>query len=160
LNLGRVEDDHFPKGVYIITTRAGRRQGGMTASWVCRAAGRPPVMSAAIHHRSHTGRLIKESRAFVVNLIGEDQVGLARLFGLASGRRVDKLARVETIDSPGGLPVLAEALGFLECRVIRRVVVEDHSVFFGRIVAEELLRPGRPLMFSPSDYQGAGRKND
>jgi flavin reductase (DIM6/NTAB) family NADH-FMN oxidoreductase RutF len=158
--LGRLEDDHFPKGVYIITTRAGQEQGGMTASWVCRAASKPPVMSAAIHHRSHTGGLIKKSRAFIVNLIDRDQVDLARLFGLASGRRKNKLAEVETIDSPGGLPVLKDALGFMECRVDSQIIVEDHTVFFGWVVAEELFRQGRPLMFSPSDYQGAGRKDD
>ncbi len=155
---GAFEDEFFPKGVYIITARQGDLQGGMTASWVCRASARPPIMMAAISRRSYTGGLVKASQAFAVNLIGRDQVGLARHFGLKTGHREDKLAAVATLASSAGRPVLEDSLGFMDCLVTADYEVGDHLVFFGEIIEVKLFKGGEPLMFHPADYKKAGDK--
>jgi flavin reductase (DIM6/NTAB) family NADH-FMN oxidoreductase RutF len=154
---GRLEEGYVPKGVYIITTRSREVRGGMTASWVCRVATRPPTMMVAIHEGSHTGGLIRESGAFAINLIDGGQVELARHFGLTSGHRVDKFKDLDTLDSGSGQPVLAQAFGYIDCRVMDQAVVGDHTVFFGEIIEERLLRNGQALMFQKGDYWKEGK---
>ncbi len=151
--IGKVEEELVPKGVYIITTRSDGKRAGMTASWVCRVAGKPPVMMTAIHHRSHTGELIRQRGMFLINIIDRNQIEIARLFGLSTGHRIDKFKGLAFIESGNGLPVMPDCLGYLECNVMEQIVVADHTVFFGEIIDEKLFRPGSPLMFSPADFR-------
>jgi flavin reductase (DIM6/NTAB) family NADH-FMN oxidoreductase RutF len=152
VGMGKVEDELVPKGVYIITTKATNRKGGMTASWVSRVAGKPPVMMVAIHHRSHTGGLIRESGRYVINIIDRKQLEVARRFGLSTGHRVDKFQEFEFVESGNGLPVLKGCLGYLECNVMEQIVVGDHTVFFGEIIEENLFGTGIPMLFSSDDF--------
>ncbi|MBW1712258.1 MAG: flavin reductase [Deltaproteobacteria bacterium] len=153
MKLGDLERKQCLKGVYIITTRLNDRRGGMTASWVCRAAQSPPVMSAAIHLKSHTGQLIKESQRFVIHLISREEMALARRFGLSSGHKKDKFQGLDLTESGGGLPVLSQALGYMECQVIDQVAVYDHTLFLGLVVEEKLFRRGQPLIFSRREFE-------
>jgi flavin reductase (DIM6/NTAB) family NADH-FMN oxidoreductase RutF len=49
-------------------------------------------------------------------------------------------------DSPGGMPILSDALAWLDCRVTGEHEAGDHVVVFGEVEHAALLREGDPAI--------------
>jgi flavin reductase (DIM6/NTAB) family NADH-FMN oxidoreductase RutF len=59
----------------------------------------------------------------------------------------DPLAGVRVIETPGGLPALADSLAWVECRLVSTCDFGgDHEIFIAEIVAGEILKEGKPFM--------------
>lgn len=149
---GELEARLLPKGVYVITSQWERRRAGMTAAWVTRVAGAPPSMLVAIHFGSFTGEVIAQSGWFVINVLGRDQLELARLFGEGSSRDHDKFSGLPLTMSAHGQPVLGVALAYLECEVILTPQIGDHVLFIGEIMEERQFQEGNPLLYDPKEF--------
>src|SRR5262245_34991414 len=97
--------------VWLITARAGERQGGLIATFVSQASIVPEaprvVVGMARHH--HTWELVEASGAFALHLLGEEQLDWVWRFGLQSGRHQDKLAGLAAHSGITGSPLLADA---------------------------------------------------
>ena len=52
-----------------------------------------------------------------------------------------------------GVPLLTDALGWLECRVLAEHDVGDHTLFVGEVVALEEGEPGPGLAYREHRYQ-------
>ena len=65
--LGRI-----PSGCSIITARSASGRTGMLASWVQQCSFEPLMITTAVKKDRPVQKLIDESGAFVVNLLGED----------------------------------------------------------------------------------------
>ncbi|HWB43733.1 MAG TPA: flavin reductase, partial [Gemmatimonadales bacterium] len=58
-----------------------------------------------------------------------------------------------------GAPVLADALAWLECRLVRRVRAGDHELVIARPVGGEILRPDAiPLAFADTGELDGSRE--
>lgn len=147
VGLGEVEARRLPKGVFVITSQWNGRRAGMTASWVTRVSAEPPMMAAALHRRSATEEVIRQSGWFVIHILSESSVGLAREFGRGSSRDRDKFKGLDVSESRHGQPVLDDATAYLECRVVERHAVGDHHVVIGEIVDEAEAHAGEPLRY-------------
>src|SRR5665647_507649 len=140
-------------GVYVITTRAGEKINGMTASWVSQVSLKPPLVMVSIAPSRYTHTLIMESDIFAINVLASDQVDLAKRFGYKSGRKIDKLAGLETLATPSGAPVLAQAYAYLDLKLVHTFTAGDHTLFVGEVVEAKILNPeSRPLIFKKSDF--------
>ncbi|GAB3616676.1 hypothetical protein GCM10027416_12330 [Okibacterium endophyticum] len=135
---------HLASGVTILTTALGGRTYGTTASAVLALSNDPPMMLACLNRSSSTHDAIIRAGIFAINILGEDQGGLARRFG---SKVDDKFAGVEyRISSSGGVPMLGGALATLVCRVEEHPSGGTHSVFFGTVLSAETTR-GHPLAY-------------
>ena len=108
----------FPTGVTIITTRD--RHGnfyGLTANAVTSVSLAPPLLLVCIDRKAETFAHFYDSLAFVVNLLTEEQEPLSSRFAKSGG---DKFTGVPYRLGRLGIPVLDEALGHLECRIVAR----------------------------------------
>jgi len=57
--------------------------------------------------------------------------------GRNSGKNVDKFKITKLTPLPANLvrpPIIKECVGFIECQVINKVKVGDHTVFFGKVL--------------------------
>jgi flavin reductase (DIM6/NTAB) family NADH-FMN oxidoreductase RutF len=140
--LGRV-----PSGLFILTARQGERETGMLASWVQQCSFEPPQLSVAIRRDRDVTAWLADGAAFTLNLLAEGQTSLISHFG--KGFALDEPAftglRVERPE--GGAPVLADALGYLLCRVTGRFAAGDHDLFVAAVVGGRTLQPdGRPYV--------------
>jgi flavin reductase (DIM6/NTAB) family NADH-FMN oxidoreductase RutF len=54
-------------------------------------------------------------------------------FGLNSGRVGDKFVGLTTHTGPGGCPVLADAVGWLECRVETKLDIGDRTLYLAEV---------------------------
>jgi len=150
----------MPQAVFVVTGAAGEETAGMTACWVSRVSHRPPLFAVAIHHGSHTRGVVADGGCFCIHILCHNQVDLARRFGSVTGQQVDKLARIAWRRGESGAPVLEDVLGYLDCRVVDRFEVGDHTLFVGELVDEGVFRRTVPLLFRPEDYADIGQAGD
>jgi flavin reductase (DIM6/NTAB) family NADH-FMN oxidoreductase RutF/DNA-binding GntR family transcriptional regulator len=134
---------HLASGVTLVTTRTPEGPFGMTASSVTSLSVDPPMMLACLNSASPTSAAVARAGAYAVNVLGEGHGHLAQQFATPSA---DKFAGVRVRDGVLGLPLLADSLARIECRVVEQVTAATHTIFLGRVVdaqAEE----GNPLTY-------------
>jgi flavin reductase (DIM6/NTAB) family NADH-FMN oxidoreductase RutF/DNA-binding GntR family transcriptional regulator len=134
---------HLASGVTVVTTRAGDRSHGMTASSVTSLSADPPLMLVCINNALPTADAVSESGTYTVNVLAEGQGELARQFSVP-GR--DKFRGVAVGTGEHGQLVLRDALAHIECEVVEKVVGGTHSIFIGRVLSAHA-RGGHPLTY-------------
>ena len=133
----------FASGVTIITTVRDGERLGTTASAVSSLSLEPPMLLVCLNKASTTGDAIAVSRSFAVNILAENQDELASRF---ARKGADKFRDVRVLVGPSGLPLLADALAHLECRVTEEATGGTHSVFLAE-VETATGREGPPLAY-------------
>jgi len=139
----------FASGVTVVTTR-GADGGplGLTVSAFCSVSLNPPLVLVCIDKMSSSYSGFWESRAFVVNILAEDQEALSRRFASKELKKFDGVPYQEGIE---GIPVLEGALAHLECRLVHAYEGGDHTIFVGE-VERTRVREARPLLYFRGQY--------
>src|SRR5918912_1533439 len=104
-------------GVHIVGVAGEGRADAFTAAWVMQASFDPLLLTLSINREHASYPLLQAGRSFVVNVLKQDQLELARSFGTESGRDRDKLARVRWRPGRGGAPILQDALAYFDCHL-------------------------------------------
>ncbi|MFI0350261.1 flavin reductase [Actinomadura sp. 9N407] len=135
----------WPTGVAVVTTTAGDRRHGMTASSFSSVSLDPPLVLVCLARDIHTHELIERSGVFAVSFLGKDQAAVGHRF---AGRDPgDRFAGQPWTPAPTGAPVLGGALAWLDCRVAHAYPGGDHTIFVGEVLAAEVCRRTAPLLF-------------
>jgi flavin reductase (DIM6/NTAB) family NADH-FMN oxidoreductase RutF len=137
-------------GLYVLTADSGAERGGMLVTWVMQASFDPPMVVVAVQNTAHTTAVMKQSGAFAINFMSDEQRKQAGAFGQEYAKAGDKLAK--QAQHPGaatGSPILDGAIGYLECRIKGWMVGGDHDVALAEIVAAEITHDA-PLMTTVS----------
>jgi flavin reductase (DIM6/NTAB) family NADH-FMN oxidoreductase RutF len=144
-------------GVYVVGVAGDGRTDAFTAAWVMQASFDPLLLALSINREHASYPLLHAGGGFVVNLLKQDQLDLARAFGTQSGRDRDKLARVRWRPGRGGAPILEEALGYFDCRLAGSMPAGDHELVLGRVLEARLLDPDAvPLTYAETgDMDGS-----
>jgi len=137
-----------PRQVVLLTARHDGAENVWPIDWHVPLSLEPRLYGISLGKDGYGASLIRQSGAFIVHFVARDWEEKIFLCGGTSGRTVDKftaagLAREEatTVDAPR----LAEALGFLECRVEQTFDVGDHIFFVGRVTHAENRAEGARL---------------
>jgi flavin reductase (DIM6/NTAB) family NADH-FMN oxidoreductase RutF len=148
---------HFPYGLYVVTVSHEGEDHGMTANWVMQASFEPPMIAVAVENTSKTIGMIRDAHHFAVNLLLSDQRDLAGKLGRSSEQAPQKLKGLKTKPAPvSGTPVLADALGWVECRLLTTVPAGDHTVALGEVLAAGVEREGEPLTLQEAGFKYSG----
>jgi flavin reductase (DIM6/NTAB) family NADH-FMN oxidoreductase RutF len=131
--LGRV-----PSGLFVLSLAHKGAETGMLASWVMQAGFEPPMISLALRHGRDVADWIAEGSPFVVNLLSEANQKLISHFGRGFDPGEPAFTGLELVHSPTGQPVLADALGYLECRAKTHIDSGDHRIFLADVSHGEL----------------------
>src|SRR4051812_20135302 len=146
LHLGKAIG-RIPSGVFILTAKHDNRAGAILASWVQQASFDPPALSIALAKSRGIGDAIRASKRFALSIVPEEDKSLMKHYARPIAEDVDPFAGVRTIETPGGIPALADALAWIECEVLNGCDFGgDHELVVGKIVAGEILREGKPFM--------------
>ncbi|MEV8021860.1 flavin reductase family protein [Streptomyces sp. NPDC086554] len=137
----------FATGVSVVTTGRGVSAHGATVTSFTFISHDPPLVSVCLKEGSVLLDLIGPRGSFTVNMLSSEQTALARHF--ADRRRRPGAAQFDGVPwrpSPEGTPLLADAVGWLRCRVWRRMRAGDHELILARVtsVADGM---GRPLLY-------------
>ena len=139
---------HFATGVTVVTTLRAGEPAGMTASAVASLSRDPVLLLVCVSNRLPTHEAIEQSRAFVVNVLGQGQEDLARHFATPLP---DKFAGVPLRENCE-LPVLSQAIAHFVCDVHERFPGGDHSIFIGLVRECRAERGKRPLVYFRSTF--------
>jgi flavin reductase (DIM6/NTAB) family NADH-FMN oxidoreductase RutF len=148
LALGRL-----PTGLYIVSSLLEGRPVGFVGSFVMQAGLQPPAVSVAIAKGREHLRAVRACGAFGVSILDKaSQRLMSPFFRKGPGSPFDE---VRHRAAPSGVPVLDEALAWLDCRVTGEHATGDHVVVFGEVTAGGRERAGEPsvrLRESGLDY--------
>lgn len=125
----------IPYGLYVLT--AENKNGEVTAAavnWVTQASFEPPLVVVGVKADSHAHTLIKETKAFALNVLGKGQQDLAFTFFKPATKEDNKISGEPYRKGKFGSPVLESAPAFVECKLLETVEKGDHSVFIGEVV--------------------------
>ena len=144
---------HFATGVTVMTTAVGRQLHGMTVSAFASVSLEPLLILVSVERHTVMRRMVVESGAFAINILGERSESTARFF--ADNARLDGPEFRHGAYQLGvtGSPILAEATGFIEARVYAVHEAGDHDLVVGEVVALEVLSEEPPLIYSRSGYR-------
>jgi len=144
--------DIITSPVTVVTAKNKDKINGMTVAWIMQAAYNPAYVVVSIAPERYTYSLIKESKAFGVNILADDQKRIGKLFGFSSGKNVDKFKGVKFHNSKSGLPVLDDIYAYIECKLISIANAGDHDLFIGEAVEKIVDDKKKPLIFKASDF--------
>ena len=148
---------HFPYGLYVLTVATGGEDHGMTANWLTQAAFEPPMLVVAVENTSKTIGMIRNAHHFAVNLLLNNQRDLAGKLGRSAEQAPQKLKGIKTKPAPlSGAPVLVDALGWVECRVVATLPAGDHTLVLGEILNAGIEHEGEPLTLQQAGFKYSG----
>jgi flavin reductase (DIM6/NTAB) family NADH-FMN oxidoreductase RutF len=122
--------------LWLVSAAAGARRGGLIATFVGPASivGDLPRVVVGLARQHHTWGLVEASRAFALHLLAEKHLALVWRFGLKSGRDADKFEGLQVETGATGSPLLADCLGWLDCRVEASMDGGDRTVYLAEVV--------------------------
>ncbi len=129
----------FPAGVAVVTVDLAGERIGLTVGSLVSLSLQPPLVGFAVSREAALHELLRRAGDFSVSLLGEGQEAIAQHFA----RGVPPIALwhgVDTVALEGGAPLIADALGWIRCRVWAEYEAGDHTFFIGEALA---VRPGR-----------------
>jgi len=134
----------FPYGLYIVGSRDGDRRNGMTLNFCTQVSQEPKLLGIGVQKDAFTHELISAGGAFTLNTIDREDRAIVRKFT----KPVDVDLAASTLngfpfhDGPStGVPVLDQAIGFVECEVRNPVDCGMHTFFIGEVVNAVFQKP-------------------
>jgi flavin reductase (DIM6/NTAB) family NADH-FMN oxidoreductase RutF len=132
----------IPYGLYVLTAQG--KDGNVaaaTVNWVTQASFAPPLVVVGVKTDSGAHAVIKESRAFALNVLGKGQQAMAFTFFKPATTDGNRVSGEPFHAGSTGAPILDSCPAFVECRLVDTVERGDHSVFVGEVVDVGLPKP-------------------
>lgn len=129
----------MPTGLFVVGSRDGERRNLMTANWVMQVSFDPKLVCVSIEKHALTHSLVSAGGAFVVNILDREDRTIVRKFTKPVADDHDPAARTLNgfayHDGPvTGVPVLDQAVAFVECSVRESADCGGSTLFIGEVV--------------------------
>lgn len=135
-------------GVYIISTLDEARPTGCIANSAMQITSEPATIAVSINHDNYTNACIEKTGKFALSILSEESnPGLIGTFGFQSGKDVNKFEGVDAIEAEG-LSVVADACGYVVCKVIDKMETATHTVFLGEVIAADVLKEEEAMTYA------------
>jgi flavin reductase (DIM6/NTAB) family NADH-FMN oxidoreductase RutF len=123
-------------GLYVLTARNGDVFGAAGVNWLTQVAFEPPLVAVAVKTDNDSHGLIVDTGKFAVNVLGEDQLDVAKAFFRSTKAEDGKLNGYAYEDGPvTGSPLLVDLPYWWEATVTDTVMRGDHTVFVAEVVS-------------------------
>ena len=123
--------------MFIVTARAGDEPLGCLIGFATQTSIDPPRFLVCLSRNNRTYRQGRDADHLGVHCVPAHATALAELFGGETGDEVDKFARTEWHDGPGGVPLLDECPNRFVGRVLWRREAGDHDAFLLEPIAAQ-----------------------
>jgi 3-hydroxy-9,10-secoandrosta-1,3,5(10)-triene-9,17-dione monooxygenase reductase component len=140
----------FATGVVAITAidQETGEPTGLAANSFTSVSLDPPLVAFCVAHTSSTWPRLRVADRLCINILSEAQQDVCRQLAMKGG---DKFATIDWTTSPGGSPVIEEALAWIECTIESEYPAGDHMIVVARVQHLDKHHEGEPLLF----YQGS-----
>ncbi|HEY8677621.1 MAG TPA: flavin reductase family protein [Candidatus Dormibacteraeota bacterium] len=144
---------HFASGVTVMTTSAAGRLHGMTVSAFASVSLDPLLILVCVEQSTLMHRLVLESRAFAINVLGARGEATSRFFADDARLAAPEFREGSYRLGVTGSPLLTEATAYLEARTHSTHEAGDHTIVVGEVVALEVFSEDEPLIFYRGGYR-------
>lgn len=135
-------------GVYIISTLDGERPTGCVANSAMQITSEPATIAVSMNRENYTNDCIRKTGIFAISILSENSdPTLIGTFGFQSGKDVNKFDGVESIEK-SGIPVIADACGYIVCKVIETMETATHTVFLGEVLDADVLKQETEMTYA------------
>jgi flavin reductase (DIM6/NTAB) family NADH-FMN oxidoreductase RutF len=125
----------YPMRVCLITSRHGKKDNIMAASWVFPLSMDPPLFGVSVSGKRYSCDLIREGKAFGINLPDPVLEEATVICGRNTGRDADKFEKATlTRDEGAKVPLIKECPVSIECELVDEVETGDHVLFVGKAI--------------------------
>lgn len=139
----------FATGVTIITAMDDGEPVGVAANSFTSVSIDPPLVLFCVARTSSTWPRIERARKFAVNILGEHQEDLCKLFAT---KGADRFGQCNWHDGVGGSPVIEGTLAYLDCTFWAEYDGGDHIIVVGRVLDLGVQHDAGPLLFFRGQY--------
>ena len=143
---------HFPTGVTVVTGADDEGTAGMAIGSFASVSLDPPLVMFCPGKTSTSWLRIKETGAFCVNVLGEDQKDVCGVF---AGKAEDKFEGIDWTTATTGSPVIPGSIAVIDCEIHAIVDGGDHDIVVGLVTsmstADDAGERG-PLLFFQGGY--------
>jgi 3-hydroxy-9,10-secoandrosta-1,3,5(10)-triene-9,17-dione monooxygenase reductase component len=141
---------HYPTGVVVVTAMAADGEpAGLAIGSFTSVSLDPPLVAFFPDKSSSSWPRIESAGTFCVNILGEDQEDVCRVF---ASKGTDKFASIGWRPGRTGAPVINDVIAWIECEIERIDDAGDHWIVLGRVVDLEVGHSGGPLLFFRGGY--------
>ncbi|CAN5860238.1 flavin reductase family protein [soil metagenome] len=140
---------HFPTGVTVVTAALEAKPVGLAIGSFTSVSLDPPLVAFCPARSSSSWPIIDQAGAFCVNVLGEDQEELCRVF---ASKGDDKFAGIGWRAAASGSPVLADVIAWMDCEIDAVHEAGDHLIVVGRVLELEVGEEAGPLVFFRGGY--------
>ena len=140
-------------GSTIVTARSADGPAGFLGLSASHISADPPLMLASIDKRTSALQTVLAARHFAVNFLPSDASEIADLFGgkgTLKGADRFNVGRWQTLTT--GAPVLANALGAMDCTLEDTIERGGICIVIGRVVDVLVGNGGNPLIHFRGGY--------
>lgn len=137
--------------VAVITTAAGDRVGGITSTSFNSLSVEPPSIFFGLGNDANAYDLFFESGMFALNILGEGQADIARMFADQT-RRNRRFKDAPWSRTAGGPPIIeGDTAAVFECRIEQHLRAHTHTIVVGLVERVRIGR-ARPLIYLNGGY--------
>jgi 3-hydroxy-9,10-secoandrosta-1,3,5(10)-triene-9,17-dione monooxygenase reductase component len=140
---------HFATGVGIVTAFDGDEPVGMACNSFTSLSLEPPLVLFCAAKSSTTWPRIQRARKWAVNILGEDDEEVCRLF---AEKGADRFRHVQYTTGRSGAPIFRDLLAFVDCETEAEYDAGDHVIVVGRVLELGYASEGKPLLFYRGGY--------
>ena len=137
----------IPYGIYVLTADDGKGNiAAATVNFVTQSSFNPPLVVMGVKAGSGPLACLNVSKTFALNMLGKDHKSLAFTFFRPVDVSDGKLSGQAYRKGTTGAPIINDAPGCIECKVVQVIELGDHHIVIGEVVEAHTSRPitGRP----------------
>jgi flavin reductase (DIM6/NTAB) family NADH-FMN oxidoreductase RutF len=141
----------FPSGLAVLSVEQDGERLGLTVGSLVSLSLEPPLVGVGVSRQAAMHELLRGAGRFGLSLLAADQAAVAQHFA----RGVPPIALwhgVASHDGETGVPLIDDALGWIECRVDAEHATGDHTLFVGEVVSLERGRMAPALVYLDQRY--------
>ena len=143
----------FPTGVGVMTTVVEGRHHGMTANAFSSVSLDPPLVLVCVERGTQMAGHVLAGGVFALNFLAAHQEPLSQRFADPGRARGDaQFDGVSTHRATTGAAILADATGWVDCRLWASYDGGDHLVVVGEVVDLGVGEVDEPLVYHRSRY--------
>jgi len=141
---------HFATGVTIVTgVEPEGGPVGLTANAVASVSLEPPLLLVCMERRSSSLDVVLRTGRFGLSILRRGDEELARRF--SEDLPAERFRGLTLTTAESGMPVLAECLAWVDCKMWRGFEAGDHRIVVGEVL-ECHVSSGDPLVFFKGEY--------
>ena len=144
----------FPAPVAVVTTELDGERFGLTVGSLLSLSLEPSLVGISIGKDSSSHEPIRLAGGWAASLLAGSQTATAQQFARSGIPPVALWVGVDVRDGRRG-PLLAGALGWIECETVSEHDAGDHTIFVGAVESIELGAAEAGLVYRGGTYHSA-----